>query len=58
MIAPAKQIWPAGRVALASGVLILMTTGIEEETERGNLRAESVCVNGTFCQERERGGER
>ena len=54
MIAPAKQIWPAGRVALASGVLKLMTTGIEEETERGNLRAESECVNGTFWQERER----
>ena len=34
----------AGRVALAGGgVLELMTTGIGEELQRGNLRAESVC---------------
>ena len=31
-----------GRVA-RGGVLKLMTTGIGEEVESGNLRAESVC---------------
>ena len=52
MITPTKQIWSAGRVALASGVLKLMTTGIEEETERGNLGAESGCEWHLLARER------
>ena len=42
-------------MALGSGgVLELMTTGIEEEVERSNLRAESVCESHLKVRERTR----